>query len=73
MSEKTTVDARGLSCPGPAVAAKKAIKAQGNGLVEVLVDSGTAKDNITRIAEGDGWKVTVEEIGGGGQKLLLEK
>lgn len=73
MSDAITVDARGLSCPGPAVAAKKAIKAQGGGLVEVLVDSGTAKDNVARVAEGDGWKVTVEEIGGGGYKLLLEK
>ena len=73
MSEATTVDARGLSCPGPAVAAKKAIKAQGSGRIEVMVDSGTARDNITRIAEGDGWKVTAEEIGGGGHKLLLEK
>ncbi|MGD8718107.1 MAG: sulfurtransferase TusA family protein [Candidatus Zixiibacteriota bacterium] len=73
MSDATTVDARGLSCPGPAVAVKKAIQAQSSGRIEVLVDSGTAKDNITRIAEGNGWKVTVEEIGGGGHKLLLEK
>jgi TusA-related sulfurtransferase len=73
MSDVTTVDARGLSCPGPAVAAKKAIQAQGTGRIDVLVDSGTAKDNITRIAESDGWKVTAEEIGGGGHKLLLEK
>jgi TusA-related sulfurtransferase len=73
MSDATTVDARGLSCPGPAVAAKKAIKARGSGLVEVLVDSGTAKDNVARIAESDGWKVTIEETHGGGYKLLLEK
>jgi tRNA 2-thiouridine synthesizing protein A len=73
MSDATTVDARGLSCPAPALAARKAIKARGSGLVEVLVDSGTAKDNVARIAEGDGWKVTVEETGGGGYKLSLQK
>ena len=73
MSDTTTVDARGLSCPGPAVAAKKAIKARGSGVIEVLVDSGTAKDNITRIAEADGWEVTAEEIGGGRHKLSLKK
>jgi len=73
MSDATTVDARGLSCPAPAVAAKKAIKAQGSGRIEVLVDSGTARDNVTRLAESDGWKVTVEGIGGGGYKLTLEK
>lgn len=72
MSDITTVDARGLSCPGPAVAAKKAITKAGNGKIEVLVDSGTAKDNITRIAEGNGWTVTVEEVAGG-HRLLLEK
>ncbi len=73
MSEPTTVDARGLSCPAPAVAAKKAMKSRNAGTIEVLVDSGTAKDNVTRLAEGDGWKVTAEEIGGGGHKLTLEK
>jgi tRNA 2-thiouridine synthesizing protein A len=72
MSEITTVDARGLSCPGPAVAAKKAISKLESGKIEVLVDSGTAKDNITRIAEGNGWKVTVEDAAGG-HKLVLEK
>lgn len=73
MSEITTVDARGLSCPGPAAAAKKAMTESGSGKIEVLVDSGTAKDNITRLAEGDGWTVTVEEVAGGGHRVLLEK
>jgi tRNA 2-thiouridine synthesizing protein A len=72
MSDTMTVDARGLSCPGPAVEAKKAISKMESGMIEVLVDSGTAKDNITRIAEGNGWKVTVEDVAGG-HKLLLQK
>lgn len=73
MSEITTVDARGLSCPAPAVAAKKAITELGSGKIEVLVDSGTAKDNVTRIAEGAGWIVKAEEVAGGGHRLQLEK
>jgi TusA-related sulfurtransferase len=73
MSEIITVDARGLSCPGPAVAADKAMKKQGSGKIEIFVDSGTAKDNVTRLAEGDSWTVTAEEVAGGGHKLTLEK
>ncbi|UCH77325.1 MAG: sulfurtransferase TusA family protein [Candidatus Coatesbacteria bacterium] len=73
MNDVTIVDARGLSCPAPAVAAKKAMKTQGSGRIEVLVDSGTAQDNVTRLAEGAGWKVTAEDLGGGGCKLTLEK
>ncbi|NIT36327.1 MAG: SirA family protein [candidate division Zixibacteria bacterium] len=73
MDEITTVDARGLSCPAPAVAAKKAMKKRGRGRLEVLVDSPTAKDNVARLAQDDGWKVTLEEISGGGYKLILEK
>jgi TusA-related sulfurtransferase len=73
MNGRTTVNARGLSCPGPTIAAKKAITRQGRGTIEVFVDSGTAQDNVTRLAEGAGWKVTAEEIGGGGWKLTLEK
>jgi tRNA 2-thiouridine synthesizing protein A len=73
MNEITTVDARGLSCPAPALAAKKAMAELGSGKIEVLVDSGTAKDNVTRLAEGDGWTVTAEEVPGGGHRVLLEK
>lgn len=73
MSEIKTVDARGLSCPAPAVAAKKAMAELGSGKIVVLVDSGTAKDNVARFAQDDGWKVTPEEISGGGHKLILEK
>ncbi len=73
MSEITTVDARGLSCPAPAVAAKKAMKSRSRGRLEVLVDSPTAKDNVARLAEDDGWDVTIEEISGGGHRLILEK
>ncbi|MEZ5118134.1 MAG: sulfurtransferase TusA family protein [Candidatus Nanopelagicales bacterium] len=44
--ETTVVDARGTSCPGPILAAKKAIGAVPvGGVMEVLAtDSGTLKD-----------------------------
>ncbi len=46
IASPTIVDARGVSCPGPILAAKKSIGAVGVGSVmEVLAtDSGTLKD-----------------------------
>ncbi len=46
IASPTIVDARGVSCPGPILAAKKSIGAVGVGnVMEVLAtDSGTLKD-----------------------------
>lgn len=68
----TTVDARGLSCPQPALLTRNAIRAARGGTIEVLVDTETARDNCTRVAEREGWKVTVVEEGGG-YRLTLNK
>ena len=73
MSRVTTLDARGLSCPLPALRAQDALKQMASGIVEVLVDSGTSRDNVTRIAERAGWTVTVEEQSEGIIKLVLKK
>ena len=43
------------------------------GVVEVLVDSGTSRDNITRCAQTAGWAVTVQEAPGGDFRLVLRK
>jgi hypothetical protein len=45
----------------------------GSGTVEVLVDSQTSVDNVSRLAQKAGWKVTVEEQSEGGFKLVLTK
>jgi len=55
-SMKTTVDARGLSCPQPVILAQKAIQ-QGSFPIEVLVDSVTSRENVRRMAEKNGCKV----------------
>jgi len=73
MSQVATLDARGLSCPLPALRAQDALKQMASGIVEVLVDSGTSRDNVTRIAERAGWTVTVEEQSEGIIKLVLKK
>ena len=55
-----TVDARGLSCPQPVILAKNAIN-RGSFPVEVIIDSTTSCENITRMAEKNGCTVTVTE------------
>jgi TusA-related sulfurtransferase len=66
------IDARGLSCPQPVIMTNKKIKELGKGLLEVLVDTETAKENITRLAQQSGWKIETKQEGGD-IRLLLEK
>jgi len=73
MGQVTTVDARGLSCPLPALRAQDALKQMASGMVEVLMDSGTSCDNVTRIAQRGGWTVRVEEQPEGTVKLILKR
>lgn len=55
------VDARGLSCPLPALHAKQALGQAKDGTVEVLVDSVTSCDNVSRAGRKAGWEVAVEK------------
>ncbi len=66
------IDARGLSCPQPVIVADRKMKELGKGLLEVLVDTETAKENITRLAQQSGWKIETKQEGGD-IRLLLEK
>ncbi len=71
MANKEIVDARGLSCPQPVLMTKKAVE-KGGSQYEVLVDNGTAKENVTRFAANAGFKVTVQEDGED-YRLILSK
>jgi len=53
-----TVDARGLSCPEPVLLALEAMKKLGKGEIEILVDTDTARENISRAANSMGWIVS---------------
>lgn len=64
------LDARGLSCPQPVLLTRKKLAEMGSGLLEVLVDTGTARDNIERAALAGGWTVEVRERGDGFALLL---
>ena len=57
------VDTRGLSCPQPVILAKNSIN-KGVFPVEVLLDSTTSCENVTRMAEKNGCKVTLKEQNG---------
>lgn len=73
MTEGTTVNARGLSCPQPVVLAKKALDQAGAGSVIILVDTATARDNVSRVAESNGWTVTIETSADGVTKITASK
>jgi TusA-related sulfurtransferase len=67
-----TVNASGLSCPQPVLETKKVLDKTPSGRVEVLVDTATSRDNVTRFAENKGWKALKEEREGG-YRVILEK
>lgn len=73
MSDIITVNASGLSCPQPVLMTKKALSGLTSGKVEVLVDTATSRNNVSRFAENKGWNVEVEELENGGYKVILEK
>ena len=56
------LDVRGRSCPEPVLLTKKALAGSPQG-IQVVVDNTTAKDNVKRFAEKNGYKTKVEEYG----------
>ncbi len=56
------IDARGLSCPQPVILTNKKIKEMGKGVFEVLVDTDTSKENVSRLAQQLGWYVEVKRV-----------
>lgn len=56
------LDAKGLSCPEPVIMIRKAMMSKEKSY-EMVVDNPTSKENVTRYAEHQGYKVTVKEQG----------
>lgn len=67
------IDVRGLSCPLPVVAVRNKLLEMENGVLEVLVDTGTSRDNIIRMAVNIGWKVDVKEEDEGYRLIISNK
>ena len=59
----TTIDARGLSCPEPVILASQAMKS-GENAYEIIVDNRVSRENVTRYAEHQGYRVSVTENDG---------
>jgi len=58
------LDARGLSCPQPVVITRQKLETLGTGSLEVLVDTETACENITRLAKSSGWSADAQPHSG---------
>jgi tRNA 2-thiouridine synthesizing protein A len=62
MAMADKIDARGLSCPQPVILTNRKIKEMGKGVFEILVDTDTSKENISRLAQQSGWYVEVNRV-----------
>ena len=69
----TTVDARGFSCPQPVLMTLDEIKKTGKGEIEVLVDTDTSKENVSRAAESQGWQIKAIDPEGEGYRIRIAK
>ena len=67
------VDARGFSCPQPVLMTLQEIKKTGKGEIEVLVDTDTSKENVSRAATSQGWQVDTVAQEGEGYRILIKK
>lgn len=67
------VDARGLSCPQPVIMTVNEIKKIGQGEITILVDTDTAKENVSRATSAQGWSVIEVETDEDGYKIKIGK
>jgi TusA-related sulfurtransferase len=57
------IDARGLSCPEPVIMIRQAMASK-EAAYEMVVDNVASRENVTRYAEHQGYKVEVKEADG---------
>lgn len=69
----TMVDARGLSCPQPVIMALEAMRKEENKELVVLVDTDTARENVSRAAAGLGWQVVEIAAEDDGYRITIGK
>jgi len=67
----TIVDARGLSCPQPVLMTMDEIKKVSQGEIEILVDTDTSKENVSRAALSKGWEVKDVRQEGEGYRVTI--
>ncbi len=59
------IDCRNMACPAPVVTTKRALEEAKGEAVQVLVDPGAPRENVTRFAVNRGFTVAESESGGG--------
>lgn len=69
----TQIDARGLSCPQPALLTRQAIAQTPAGSLEVLVDAASQRDNVIRVGQKAGWSCTWETAPDGSFRIVMER
>lgn len=57
------IDARGLSCPEPVIMIRQAMASK-EAAYEITVDNVASRENVTRYAEHQGYKVEVKDTDG---------
>ena len=68
------IDCRGLACPEPVINTKKALETMPeDSVLEVLVDSVSSRENITRFAKNEGLSVSDENADDGSTKITIVK
>lgn len=67
------VDAQGFSCPQPVLMTLEEIKKVNKGQIEVLVDTDTSKENVSRAAKSQGWQVKDIQEEGEGYRIMINK
>lgn len=60
-----TIDCRNMACPAPVVTVKRALEEGAGEELEVAVDPGAARENVTRFATSRGYAVQEREVPGG--------
>ena len=68
-----TVDARGLSCPQPVLMTLDEIRTGSDPEIEVLVDTDTSRENVSRTAQSQGCTVKEVQPDGGGYRILIAR
>jgi selenium metabolism protein YedF len=66
-----TLDVRDLACPEPVLRTKRAIEANPNAVLTILLNHPAARENVTRMARSLGAEVQSEELPGGEFKLTV--
>lgn len=67
------IDARGLSCPQPVIMTLSEIKRTGNDEIIIMVDTDTAKENVSRTSLANGWTIVDTQASEGGYKIKIRR